>query len=95
VCIPLLVASGMCSMYSLGLDARVRSASPDHLFARTMAVSSAGLLTIQALGFPLAGLIAGLTSPGVAVAIAGAAGVTGTLWLWPRDDPASAYRAHR
>jgi hypothetical protein len=84
MCIPLLVASGMCSMYSLGLDARVRSASPDRLFARTMAVSSAGLLTIQALGFPLAGLVAGWTGPGVAVAIAGACGIAGVVWLWPR-----------
>jgi hypothetical protein len=89
--IPLLVASGMCSMYSLGLDARVRSASPDRLFARTMAVNSAGLLTIQALGFPLAGLIAGWTSPGLAVGIAGAGGIAGVLLLWPsaRDRHAS------
>jgi MFS family permease len=89
--IPLLVASGMCSMYSLGLDARVRSASPDRLFARTMAVSSAGLLTIQALGFPLAGLIAGWTGPGLAVGIAGACGIAGVLLLWPsaRDPQVS------
>jgi hypothetical protein len=73
-------------MYSLGLDARVRSAAPEHLFARTMAVSSAGLLTIQALGFPLAGLIAGWTSPGLAVAIAGACGIAGVGCLWPRPD---------
>ena len=86
VCIPLLVASGMCSMYSLGLDARVRAACPEGLFARMMAVSSAGLMTIQALGFPLAGLIAGPAGPGVAVGIAGACGVVATLVLWPRGD---------
>ena len=84
VCIPLLVASGMCSMYSLGLDARVRAACPEGLFARMMAVNSAGLMTIQALGFPLAGLIGELAGPGAAVGIAGVCGVAGTLLLWPR-----------
>jgi hypothetical protein len=82
--IPLLVVSGMCSMYSLGLDARVRAACPEGLFARMMAVNSAGLMTIQALGFPLAGLIGGLAGPGVAVGIAGVCGMAGTLFLWPR-----------
>jgi hypothetical protein len=84
VCVPLLVLSGMCSMYSLGLDAQVREAAPQALFARMMAVSSAGLLTIQALGFPLAGVIGTAVGPGTAVAIAGACGVTGVLALWPR-----------
>jgi hypothetical protein len=71
-------------MYSLGLDARVRAACPENLFARMMAVNNAGMMTIQALGFSLAGLIGGLTSPGIAVGIAGAAGIAGTLLLWPR-----------
>jgi predicted MFS family arabinose efflux permease len=83
--ISLLVVSGMCSMYSLGLDARVRAACPDGLFARMMALNGAGLMTIQALGFALAGLIGGLAGPGVAVGIAGACGVAGTLLLWPRE----------
>jgi MFS family permease len=86
VCLPLLVASGMCSMYSLGLDARVRDAAPQALFARMMAINSAGLLTIQALGFPLAGAIAGWAGPGPAVAIAGACGLAAVLALWPRGD---------
>lgn len=86
VCIPLLVLSGMCSMYSLGLDARVRSAAPPELFARMMAVNSAGLLTIQAIGFPLAGVVAGWTSPAMAVGIAGACGIAGVLLLWPRGE---------
>jgi MFS family permease len=86
VCVPLLVLSGMCSMYSLGLDARVRDAAPQALFARMMALNGAGLLTIQALGFPLAGAIGTAVSPGLAVGIAGACGIAGTLLLWPRQD---------
>jgi hypothetical protein len=86
VCVPLLVVSGMCSMYSLGLDARVRDAAPQALFARMMALNSAGLLTIQALGFPLAGAIGSAAGPGPAVAIAGGCGIAGVLALWPRGD---------
>jgi predicted MFS family arabinose efflux permease len=92
-CIPLLVASGLCGLYSLGMDGRVRAACPEGLFARMMAVNSAGLLTIQALGFPLAGLIAGLTSPGIAVGIAGACGIAGTLLLWPRGSQSATREA--
>ena len=95
VCIPLLVASGLCGLYSLGMDARVRASCPEGLFARMMAVNSAGLLTIQALGFPLAGLIAGLTSPGVAVGIAGACGIAGTLLLWPHSRQPTTREAKR
>jgi hypothetical protein len=89
-CLPLLVGSGMCSMYSLGLDARVRDAAPDGLFARMMAMNNAGLLTIQAIGFSLAGLIGGLAGPGLAVGIAGVAGIAGTALLWPRPGPRAA-----
>jgi predicted MFS family arabinose efflux permease len=87
ICIPLLVLSGLCSMYSLGLDARVRAACPENLFARMMAVNNAGMMTIQALGFSLAGLIGGLTSPGIAVGVAGGAGIASVIVLWPRSSP--------
>jgi hypothetical protein len=49
-----------------------------------MAINGAGLLAIQALGFPLAGAIGSWAGPGVAVAIAGACGLAGALALWPR-----------
>ncbi len=39
----LLVASGACGMYSLGLDGLIRNAAPDRLFARTMTLNQAGL----------------------------------------------------
>ena len=43
----LLVAAGACGFYTLGLDARVRDAAPPELFARTMTLNSAGLMTLQ------------------------------------------------
>jgi hypothetical protein len=77
VALPLLAGAGMGSMYSLGLDSLVRRAAPEHLFARTMAVSTAGLLTTQALGFALAGAVAGLAGPGRTIAGAGLSGIPG------------------
>lgn len=83
VAIGLLVLSGIGSMYSLGLDARVRDAAPERIFARTMAVSNAGLMTIQAVGFPLAGVIGQLATPAAAIGIAGICGIAVVASLWP------------
>jgi hypothetical protein len=86
-------------MYSLGLDALVRQAAPEHLFARTMAVNTAGLLTLQALGFALAGAVAGIVGPGGAIAGAGLCGLVIVIFLRParRETPEQApggRRAH-
>src|SRR3954470_13086270 len=56
----LLFVSGACGLYALGLDARVRDAVPDHLFARAMALNTAGLMTLQGIGFAMAGAVAEL-----------------------------------
>jgi hypothetical protein len=79
----LLAGAGLCGVYSLGLDALVRQAAPEHLFARTMMVSSAGLLTLQGLGFALAGAAAQLAGPGPAIAGAGGCGLVTVALLRP------------
>jgi predicted MFS family arabinose efflux permease len=84
VALPLLAGAGTGSMYSLGLDSLVRRAAPEHLFARTMAVNTAGLLTLQALGFALAGAVAGIIGPGRAIAVAGLCGIVIVICLRPR-----------
>jgi hypothetical protein len=84
VALPLLAGAGMGSMYSLGLDSLVRRAAPEHLFARMMAVNTAGLLALQALGFALAGAVAGLIGPGRAIAGAGLCGIVIVICLRPR-----------
>jgi hypothetical protein len=84
VALPLLVGAGTGSMYSLGLDSLVRQAAPEHLFARTMAVNTAGLLTLEALGFALAGAAAGIARPGPAIAGAGLCGIVIVICLRPR-----------
>jgi predicted MFS family arabinose efflux permease len=82
--LPLLAGAGAGSMYALGLDSLVRQAAPEHLFARTMAVNTAGLLTLQALGFALAGAVAGVAGPGRAIGVAGLCGIVIVICLRPR-----------
>src|SRR5919201_1778521 len=72
--IALLVSSGACGFYAIGLDARVRDAAPPALFARTMTLNSAGLMTLQGLGFALAGGLGQLLGPANAIALAGGGG---------------------
>jgi hypothetical protein len=81
----LLVISGMSGLYVLGFDARLRDAAPPALFARTMTLSSSGLMALQGIGFTLAGAIAQGVGPSRAIVIAGGAGLAATIWLL-RDD---------
>jgi Transmembrane secretion effector len=81
----LLVASGACGLYMLGLDARTRDAVPPQLFARTMTLSSAGLMSLQGVGFALAGAIAQGIGPAVAIAITGSLGLVATTALLRSD----------
>ena len=73
--IGLLVLSGATGMYSLGLDGLIRDATPDRLFTRAMTLNQAGLMTLQGIGFALAGAVADQTGPASAVAIAGVCGL--------------------
>jgi predicted MFS family arabinose efflux permease len=73
--IALLVVSGLFGMWSLGLDGLLRNATPDRLFARMMTLNSAGLMTLQGVGFALAGALGGLLGPATAVAVAGVCGL--------------------
>jgi hypothetical protein len=84
VAVPLLAGAGLCGMYSLGLDSLVRQVAPEQLFARTMAISTAGLITLQGLGFALAGGMAQLVGPAWAIAGAGACGLVTVIVLRPR-----------
>ncbi len=81
----LLVVSGLSGMYALGLDGRLRDATPDGLFARMMALNTAGLMTLQGLGFALAGAFGEVMSSGTAIALAGALGLAsvGVIRFWP------------
>lgn len=79
--IPLLVVAGAGGCYVLGLDARIRDAAPLPLFARTMTVSTAGLMALQGAGFALAGAAAQALGPGTAIAASGGCGIAAVLLL--------------
>lgn len=85
IALVLLVASGACALYGLGLDARVRDAAPPKLFARTMTLNSAGLMTLQGFGFVLAGAVAQATGAAIAIALAGGCGIATTFLLLRPD----------
>jgi hypothetical protein len=85
----LLFVSGLFGMWSLGYDGLVRLVTPDRLFARTMTLNSAGLMTLQGAGFALAGAVAGLTDAAAAIAIGGACGLVTVAALWRRRGGAS------
>jgi MFS family permease len=92
VALALLVAAGACGLSSLGLDARVRDAAPPRIFARVMTLNQAGLMTLQGLGFTLAGAVAQVVGPAPAIALAGVCGLVSTIVLlrpdlWPRPTP--------
>jgi hypothetical protein len=89
----LLVISGACGIYVLGLDARIRDAAPAERFARTMTVSWSGQMAVQGLGFALAGAVAQALGPAGAVAGAGGCGLLGTVVLMRRDLPRPPWRA--
>ena len=84
IALPLLVVAGTGSMYALGLDGLLRETIPASMFSRAMAVNTAGLLTLQALGFALAGAVAAITGPGLAITLAGASGIVIVVALRPR-----------
>lgn len=83
----LLFLSGTSSLWALGLDARIRDAAPRDLFARTMTLSTSGLMSLQGIGFALAGAIAQAAGPAAAIAIAGGCGLAATTALMWRELP--------
>ena len=83
VCIALLVVAGPGAACFLGLDGLIRDVAPRALFARTMAINQAGLMTIQGLGFAGAGALAEWLHPGWVVAAAGIAGLVAVALLRP------------
>jgi MFS family permease len=81
--LPLLAASGFGSLYALGLDLRVRDAAPERLFGRVMTINSAGLMTLQGLGFALAGAEAQLLGSPATIVVAGVCGVAAAVAFGP------------
>jgi Major Facilitator Superfamily len=75
VALPLLIVSGLTSAWILGLDALILEVTPEHLLGRVFSVNTAGLISLQGLGFALAGALAEIFSPHVTIVIAAVAGL--------------------
>ena len=97
--IALLVASGLCSVWLLGLDALILEVTPEPLLGRVFTVNQAGLVGLQGFGFAAAGALGEVVSPHVAIVVAAVAGLAVVARLGPglggppapgqpRSDPA-------
>ena len=80
----LLFLSGLGSAYVLGLDGLVLDAAPDGLRGRVLSLNTTGLMTLQGLGFGLAGVAAEALPLHVVVASSAALGLIAVLRLSPR-----------
>jgi hypothetical protein len=75
IALPLLVLSGLGSAYTLGLDLIGLEVTPEPLRARMFTIATAGLMTLQGLGFAAAGALGQLVSPSTAILIAACCGL--------------------
>lgn len=98
---PLPVALTAVVLASVGYSAtlllqeQLMALTPDELSGHALGLHSSGMLTMQGIGATIAGALAQLTSPAVAMTVLAAASVTVTLALapglrTPRDDRVSA-----
>jgi MFS family permease len=83
VALVLLVASGLCSVWVLGLDALILEVTPEPLLGRVFTVNTAGLVGLQGFGFAAAGALAEVVAPHVAIVIAALTGLLVVALLAP------------
>ena len=81
--IALLIASGLCSVWLLGLDALILEVTPEPLLGRVFTVNQAGLVGLQGFGFAAAGALGEVVSPHVAIVVAAVAGLAVVARLGP------------
>ncbi|MEU7885380.1 MFS transporter [Microbispora bryophytorum] len=74
VAVALLVLTGLCAAYTLGMDQWFVQAVPAAMRGSAMSLLGAGLMTLQGLGVAAGGAIAALVPPYAVICGAGAAG---------------------
>jgi hypothetical protein len=79
----LLVLAGTGAASTLGLDQLLLEVTPAELRGRAFTVSTAGLMTLQGLGFAAAGALGEIMPPFPAIATAGAVGLVVVVLLRP------------
>ncbi|MCL2553117.1 MAG: MFS transporter [Actinomycetia bacterium] len=78
--IVLLLLTGLCAAYTLGMDKWFVQEVPEDMRGRAMSLLGAGIMTLQGLGMTIGGLLAEWTPP---YAVICGAGALGTLTLLP------------
>jgi len=83
VAVAAIVLASVGYSASLLLQQRLMALTPDSLSGHALGLHSCGMLTMQGVGAALAGTVAGLTSPGTAMAVMAVISVAVTLVLAP------------
>jgi hypothetical protein len=83
VSISLMVLSGLGSAYILGADTLLLAETPGELRGRVFTISTAGLMTMQGIGFGLAGAVAEFVPADRAIVFAGLAGLAVVVFIRP------------
>jgi predicted MFS family arabinose efflux permease len=81
-----LASVGYCA--SLVLQERLMTLTPDDMSGQALGLASSGMLAMQGVGATLAGVVAQLSSPGMAMAVMAGASLAITLTLAPGLRPA-------
>ena len=91
VSIGLLVLAGLGSAYILGADTLLLRETPEDLRGRVFTISTAGLMTIQGIGFGVAGAVAEFLPVDATIVFAGLCGLTVVAFIRPvrRSVPAA------
>ena len=94
VAVALLVISGIGTTYNLPANAAFMQALPAERRGQAFGLVSAGLVAGQGISIAIAGACAELTSPGVVISVAGAAGRRRCAVAQPARDAASCHLRH-
>jgi hypothetical protein len=79
VAVALMLLTGLCAAYTLGMDRWFVEAVPEEMRGRAMSLLGAGMMTLQGLGMAVGGAIASLVSPYLVICGAGVLGAVSVL----------------
>lgn len=75
----LMLLTGLCAAYTLGMDQWFLDAVPEDKRGRAMSLLGAGLMTLQGLGMAVGGALAGAVPPGAVICGSGTIGTLSVL----------------
>jgi MFS family permease len=79
VAVTLMLLTGLCAAYTLGMDKWFAEAVPDEIRGRAMSLLGAGIMTLQGLGMAAGGAIAASVPPYAVICGAGILGTASVL----------------